>query len=148
MILCNTSLFSPKIETPARTMGGPKGRRRLEQGFLGAEHFLTPEGKLKVGPLFNPGALQNIPTSIVGRVDNHAQMLSGFAEHFSRSASLWPKYGNHNAYTIGGMPLSQLRASDLDPSTVSPLIQSIYSFLRLCAILSRSKRRSAWGSWA
>ena len=31
-----------------RTMGGPKGRRRLEQGFLGAEHFLTPEGKLKV----------------------------------------------------------------------------------------------------
>lgn len=29
------------------TMGGPKGRRRLEQGFLGAEHFLTPEGKLK-----------------------------------------------------------------------------------------------------
>ena len=29
-----------------RTMGGPKGRRRLEQGFLGAEHFLTPEGKL------------------------------------------------------------------------------------------------------
>ena len=36
-----------------RTMGGPKGRRRLEQGFLGAEHFLTPEGKLKVrGVLF------------------------------------------------------------------------------------------------
>ncbi|CBJ48669.1 Aminomethyltransferase [Ectocarpus siliculosus] len=31
----------------AWTMGGPKGRRRLEQGFLGAEHFLTPEGKLK-----------------------------------------------------------------------------------------------------
>jgi aminomethyltransferase len=29
------------------TMGGPTGRRRLEQGFLGAEHFLTPEGKLK-----------------------------------------------------------------------------------------------------
>lgn len=29
------------------TMGGPKSRRRLEQGFVGAEHFLTPEGKLK-----------------------------------------------------------------------------------------------------
>lgn len=29
------------------TMGGPKGRRRKEQGFLGAEHILTPEGKLK-----------------------------------------------------------------------------------------------------
>jgi len=29
------------------TMGGPKGRRRLEGGFLGAEHILTPEGKLK-----------------------------------------------------------------------------------------------------
>jgi aminomethyltransferase len=27
------------------TMGGPKGRRRKEQGFLGAEKFLTPEGK-------------------------------------------------------------------------------------------------------
>jgi aminomethyltransferase len=29
------------------TMGGPKGRRRLEGGFLGAEHILTPEGKFK-----------------------------------------------------------------------------------------------------
>lgn len=27
------------------TMGGPKGRRRKEQGFLGAEKFLSPEGK-------------------------------------------------------------------------------------------------------
>lgn len=27
----------------AWTMGGPKGRRRLEQGFLGASAFLTPE---------------------------------------------------------------------------------------------------------
>lgn len=39
-IVCHTAFL--------RTMGGPKGRRRLEQGFLGAEHFLTPEGKLKV----------------------------------------------------------------------------------------------------
>ena len=31
----------------AWTMGGPKGRRRLEQGFLGAEKFLQPDGKLK-----------------------------------------------------------------------------------------------------
>jgi aminomethyltransferase len=31
----------------AWTMGGPKSRRRLEKGFLGAEHILTPEGKLK-----------------------------------------------------------------------------------------------------
>jgi len=31
----------------AWTMGGPKGRRRQEQGFLGADKFLTPEGKLK-----------------------------------------------------------------------------------------------------
>jgi len=29
------------------TMGGPKGRRRSEGGFLGAEHILTPEGKFK-----------------------------------------------------------------------------------------------------
>eukprot|EP01083_Nonionella_stella_P136772 416352_1 len=28
-------------------MGGPKSRRRLEGGFLGAEHILTPEGKFK-----------------------------------------------------------------------------------------------------
>lgn len=43
----------------SRTMGGPKGRRRVEQGFLGAEHFLTPEGKLKVGsPDFRFGAFQ------------------------------------------------------------------------------------------
>ena len=29
------------------TIGGPKSRRRQEQGFLGAEKFLSPEGKLK-----------------------------------------------------------------------------------------------------
>jgi aminomethyltransferase len=29
------------------TMGPPKGRRRLEGGFLGAEHILTKDGKLK-----------------------------------------------------------------------------------------------------
>jgi len=29
------------------TMGGPKGRRRLEGGFLGAEHILTADGKFK-----------------------------------------------------------------------------------------------------
>jgi aminomethyltransferase len=31
----------------AWTMGGPKGRRRLEQDFLGAKNFLEPDGKLK-----------------------------------------------------------------------------------------------------
>jgi aminomethyltransferase len=34
----------------AWTLGGKDGRRRAEQGFLGAEHFLTPEGKLKKQP--------------------------------------------------------------------------------------------------
>ena len=29
------------------TIGGPKSRRRLEQGFLGAEHFLNKDGSLK-----------------------------------------------------------------------------------------------------
>lgn len=29
------------------TIGGPKSRRRLQQGFLGAEHFLEKDGKLK-----------------------------------------------------------------------------------------------------
>lgn len=29
------------------TIGGPKARRRLEQGFLGASHFLQADGKLK-----------------------------------------------------------------------------------------------------
>jgi len=29
------------------TMGPPKSRRRLEGGFLGAEHILTPEGKFQ-----------------------------------------------------------------------------------------------------
>lgn len=28
------------------TIGGPKTRRRTEQGFVGAEHFLKPDGKL------------------------------------------------------------------------------------------------------
>lgn len=29
------------------TMGGPKSRRRTEQGFLGADQFLTPDGKFQ-----------------------------------------------------------------------------------------------------
>merc|ERR1711935_883860 len=29
------------------TMGPPGSRRRLEGGFVGAEHILTPEGKFK-----------------------------------------------------------------------------------------------------
>lgn len=43
-----TLCVAKRLPEILRTMGGPKGRRRLEQGFLGAEHFLTPEGKLKV----------------------------------------------------------------------------------------------------
>lgn len=39
--------INPVMGALGWTMGGPKGRRRTEQGFLGAEHFLTPEGKLK-----------------------------------------------------------------------------------------------------
>ncbi|GKY94821.1 hypothetical protein MPSEU_000447300 [Mayamaea pseudoterrestris] len=31
----------------AWTMGPPKSRRRMQQGFLGAEHILTPDGKLQ-----------------------------------------------------------------------------------------------------
>lgn len=32
------------------TMGGPGSRRRVEAGFVGAEHILTPEGKFKKVP--------------------------------------------------------------------------------------------------
>lgn len=32
------------------TMGGPGSRRRTTQGFLGAGHFLTPDGKFKKQP--------------------------------------------------------------------------------------------------
>ena len=39
--------INPVMAALAWTLGGPNGRRRTEQGFLGAEHFLTPEGKLK-----------------------------------------------------------------------------------------------------
>lgn len=42
--------INPVMGALGWTMGGPKGRRRTEQGFLGAEHFLTPEGKLKKEP--------------------------------------------------------------------------------------------------
>ncbi len=38
---------SPTEGSLGWTMGGPKSRRRLEGGFLGAEHILTPEGKFK-----------------------------------------------------------------------------------------------------
>lgn len=39
--------INPVMGALAWTLGGPKGRRRAEQGFLGASEFLTPEGKLK-----------------------------------------------------------------------------------------------------
>ena len=39
--------ITPTEGTLGWTMGGPKSRRRLEGGFLGAEHILTPEGKFK-----------------------------------------------------------------------------------------------------
>eukprot|EP00934_Nitzschia_sp_Nitz4_P009243 Nitzschia sp. Nitz4//scaffold218_size35881//5463//6859//NITZ4_007788-RA/size35881-processed-gene-0.8-mRNA-1//1//CDS//3329542262//9233//frame0 len=42
--------INPVMGALAWTLGGPKGRRRKEQGFLGAETFLTPEGKLRKQP--------------------------------------------------------------------------------------------------
>lgn len=38
---------TPTMGALGWTMGGPKSRRRLEGGFVGAEHILTPEGKFK-----------------------------------------------------------------------------------------------------
>jgi aminomethyltransferase len=38
---------TPTEGTLGWTMGGPKSRRRVEGGFLGAEKILTPEGKFK-----------------------------------------------------------------------------------------------------
>eukprot|EP00555_Chaetoceros_dichaeta_P002468 CAMPEP_0198250818 /NCGR_PEP_ID=MMETSP1447-20131203/1854_1 /TAXON_ID=420782 /ORGANISM="Chaetoceros dichaeta, Strain CCMP1751" /LENGTH=417 /DNA_ID=CAMNT_0043935703 /DNA_START=60 /DNA_END=1313 /DNA_ORIENTATION=- len=38
---------TPTMGVLGWTMGGPKSRRRLEGGFVGAEHVLTPEGKFK-----------------------------------------------------------------------------------------------------
>uniref|UniRef100_A0A7S2HI00 Aminomethyltransferase n=1 Tax=Helicotheca tamesis TaxID=374047 RepID=A0A7S2HI00_9STRA len=38
---------TPTMGALGWTMGPPKSRRRLEGGFLGAEHILTPEGKFK-----------------------------------------------------------------------------------------------------
>lgn len=39
--------INPVEATLAWTMGGPKGRRRTEGGFLGVEHILKPDGKLQ-----------------------------------------------------------------------------------------------------
>jgi len=38
---------TPTMGVLGWTMGGPKARRRLEGGFVGAEHVLTSEGKFK-----------------------------------------------------------------------------------------------------
>jgi aminomethyltransferase len=38
---------SPIDATLGWTMGGPGSRRRMEGGFLGAEHIITPDGKFK-----------------------------------------------------------------------------------------------------
>lgn len=42
--------INPVMGSLAWTLGGPGSRRRTEQGFLGAETFLTPDGKLKKQP--------------------------------------------------------------------------------------------------
>lgn len=42
--------INPVMGALGWTLGGPGGRRRTEQGFLGAESFLTPDGKLKKQP--------------------------------------------------------------------------------------------------
>lgn len=39
--------INPIEATLGWTIGGPKSRRRVEGGFLGAEHILTPEGKFQ-----------------------------------------------------------------------------------------------------
>jgi aminomethyltransferase len=39
--------INPVEAALAWTMGGPKSRRRIEGGFLGAEHILKPDGKLQ-----------------------------------------------------------------------------------------------------
>lgn len=41
---------NPVMGTLAWTLGKPGSRRRTEQGFCGADQFLTPEGKLKKQP--------------------------------------------------------------------------------------------------
>jgi aminomethyltransferase len=42
--------INPVMGALAWTLGGPGSRRRTEQGFLGAENFLTPEGKVMKQP--------------------------------------------------------------------------------------------------
>jgi aminomethyltransferase len=42
--------INPVMGALAWTLGGPGSRRRTEQGFLGAETFLTSEGKLMQQP--------------------------------------------------------------------------------------------------
>merc|ERR1711959_401427 len=41
---------NPVMGSLAWTLGKPGSRRRVEQGFVGADAFLTPEGKLKKQP--------------------------------------------------------------------------------------------------
>lgn len=43
----STTTMSPKILCFYAIKGGPKSRRRLEQGFVGADKFLKADGKLK-----------------------------------------------------------------------------------------------------
>jgi aminomethyltransferase len=42
--------INPVMGALGWTMGGPNSRRRTEQGFLGAENFLTTDGKFKKQP--------------------------------------------------------------------------------------------------
>jgi aminomethyltransferase len=42
--------INPVMGALGWTLGGPGSRRRTEQGFLGAETFLTPDGKLMKQP--------------------------------------------------------------------------------------------------
>jgi len=49
--------INPVMGALSWTLGKPKSRRRVEQGYVGADTFLTPEGKLKKQPRKRIGIL-------------------------------------------------------------------------------------------
>jgi aminomethyltransferase len=51
------STINPIMGGLGWTLGGPGSRRRTEQGFLGASHFLTPDGKFKKQPTKRVGIM-------------------------------------------------------------------------------------------
>lgn len=107
-------------------MGGPKGRRRKEGGFLGAERILKPDGKL-----------QKVARKRVGIKGMKAPAREG-AEIYDAEGET--KIGDVTSGTFS--PCLKGMSDELDWPLLFNAAENAHQF-----IISIAQRQSPWGTW-